>query len=324
MNFTNRQKEKLKQSAQRTCFAASLLFSGQAMANTCTVAFEQQQFNLDAQTVVEVSTDCDYRSVAPPPQNPPPPPPPSSGNYSTWFDGSTPSGSMVDRVQVRVNDAGDPANVGSGDFTVAAWLKPTSVNDNSQSPSYGYEDDFYYGNIWFDRTTHGGPGFGSSLDQGRVVFNVRSDQGKWQMRGETDLRDGQWHHVALVREGTALYIFVDGIVEAYSDWPAVGDFSTPEESTPWPNSDPYMVIGEEKHGYDTPPYDGGVFDLCIASSALYTADFTPPTAAQTGCDALQWMLDDQNGATDLSGNGNDGMTTQSPEGYPQVNYDAPF
>lgn len=42
--------------------------------------------------------------------------------------------------------------------------------------------------------------------------------------GRTDLRDGQWHHLAATFDGTALRLYVDGVLEA--ERPAEADFNT--------------------------------------------------------------------------------------------------
>lgn len=293
-------------------------------ANTCTIAFESNRFELAAATPVEVSTDCTTTFVDPPEPEPEPEPtpPPLANAYATFFDGSS---GLQGRVQLQANGWSNPANFGAGDFTITVWMKAENSNQGRGVQSGPYKD-FYRGNIWLDKSTHRtssdpyAPGIGSSLDRGRVVFYIRGDGHQYQLIGNTDVRDGEYHHIALVRDDTRLSIYIDGRLDASVNGVASGNYQL-RSSFNYPN-DPYLVLGQEKHGFNTPAFTGGLYDFCIASRALYTTPFTPGPAA--GCDALHWRLDQASGAVDLTGQGNDGALVRNNDGYPQLIQDAPF
>ncbi len=298
-----------------------------AHANSCTVAFGQQTFTLQPQTTVQVSTDCNLQTVSPPVT---PPPPPNTSAGSTWFNGNVNSeGLFLDRVQTAVNNRANPANVGAGDFTLEIWLKPTLDNQHSNRVSEGTSSNWYNGNIWLDRSTFGEEGWGGALDNGRVVFAVRDEwRQKYNLIGGTDLRDGAWHFVQLVRRGNTLSIYVDGQLEdsaAYAS--AAGSLQMPETfSRNYPNSNPYHVLGAEKHDYDAvryPGYWGGMYDMRLSNVARDPGVPTGPMTTDSNT-VMHWRLDDVSGGTDLTGNGNDGTFRTSAQGYPQIIGDAPF
>jgi hypothetical protein len=109
---------------------------------------------------------------------------------------------------LSVSDS-DDLNVGTGDFTLECWIKPESGGAGG------------YGGI-----------FGSYAYSANMVQLQMSNTGTLRFvnpssitaAGSTDMRDGQWHHIAMCRSGTTLRGFVDGVQEistSYSssiDW----------------------------------------------------------------------------------------------------------
>jgi hypothetical protein len=93
--------------------------------------------------------------------------------------------------------------------------------------------------------------------------------------------DGVWHHVAVTRNTTSgeLALYVDGVQDAVGTGPT-GDISYRNgRPTDFPNSDPYLVIGAEKHdaASEFPSYRGMIDEFRVSGVIRYTADFTPPT-----------------------------------------------
>ena len=83
------------------------------------------------------------------------------------------------------------------------------------------------------------------------------------------VRDGAWHHIAVVRNGSAWTIYVDGVSRATATWAGtIADIS----------GGPY--IGRDQfYGRD---YTGYMTDLrVLKGTAQYTAAFTPPSAPLT-------------------------------------------
>ena len=89
--------------------------------------------------------------------------------------------------------------------------------------------------------------------------------------GNTNLCDSEWHHVAVTRSGTTIRIFVDGIQDGAAT-----------NSTDWGTQNsgsPRVHIGAQN---GTGWYDGILSNYRIVKgTALYTSNFTPPTAALT-------------------------------------------
>jgi hypothetical protein len=92
------------------------------------------------------------------------------------------------------------------------------------------------------------------------------------------VRDGAWHHIAVVRNGSAWTIYVDGVSRATATWAGtIADIS----------GGPY--IGRDQfYGRD---YTGYMTDLrVLKGTAQYTAAFTPPSAPLTAITNTSLLL----------------------------------
>jgi hypothetical protein len=109
------------------------------------------------------------------------------------------------------------------------------------------------------------------------------------MCGTSRVDDDRWHHVAVTRSvGTgAVTLFVDGRPEAQTASGPTGDVSYPDGAQPEPScdggqpctrSDPFLVIGAEKHdaGAEYPSFRGLVDELRLSRVLRYTGQFVPP------------------------------------------------
>ncbi len=199
----------------------------------------------------------------------------------------------IDRVKIPIDDPyddadqGPPADIGATDFTIEFWVAPTM--SNAAGPIDCRRFNWIYGNIVFDRDIYGAPpGFGISLAAGRVTFGLNTEAGEQTICGETDIRDGAWHHVAVQRtlDSGLLEIYVDGRLEASGAGPT-GDASYPNERFPLDycdgpcvNSDPFIVLGAEKHDFGpaAPSYAGGFDELRLSTVRRYDGPFEPPAA----------------------------------------------
>ena len=168
------------------------------------------------------------------------------------------SENQADRVIIEVDDPsndakGPPADVGEGDFTIELWLKADA--NNLQPDVECKEYDFVLGNIIVDRDRYNqGQAFGLSLTGGKATFSAQTAN-YWSntVCGTTDLRDSKWHHVAIQRKARSgeLSIVIDGKVEARAEGPS-GNIAYPDsgrcdDMSICSKSDPYLVIGAEKH-----------------------------------------------------------------------------
>ena len=303
----------------------------QARANACTVLppGETNPLTFPTQSTVEVSTDCNTVFVAPPPPPEPDPEPGETDGQSTWFSAGiddTYNNNVIEHVD-RVDGfvRGTQADFGDGSFKLSVWLNATTANTGTTGGHWSN------GNIWFDKSGHGSQGMGMNLRDGRINLHLR-DNWTQEIRnnGGTDIRGAGWVYVVLQRIGNdSITLYVNGNQEfqdTYYVSALGGDFSLRDDVSSWVNSDPYLVLGEEKHGYETRDYDGGMFDFCVSSDET-PYDGSIPTAPKGlgECDILHWPLDGRE-AEDISGNASPVNGTYRYDGgvTPSLNVDSPF
>lgn len=217
----------------------------------------------------------------------------ANGNYALRF-GGTGRGDL-DRVKIPVDDPGGArtfaADVGATDMTVEFQMR-ARPGDNSAGPvECGTKDAWIYGNILLDRDRFNqGRKFGLSVADGRVVFGLTGADGAVTSLCSTSrVDDDRWHHVAVTRAVAtgAISLFVDGRPEARTPTGPAGDVSYPDAAEPAAScdggrpctrSDPFLVIGAEKHdaGAEYPSFRGLVDELRLSTTVRYTDAFAPP------------------------------------------------
>lgn len=188
----------------------------------------------------------------------------------------------IDRVKIAIDAPHRPVDV-NDDFTIEFWMK-ASLTDNGgtvdcSSTSGG--DRWITGNTIVDRDIFGAGDFGDygiSLSQGRIVFGVEAGPDSITLCGTTNAANGVWRHIAVTRQRSTgqMQIFVDGIRQAVGNG-GKGDVSYRDgRMTSYPNSDPFLVIGAEKHdaGPAYPSYNGLIDEVRVSKIVRYTANFT--------------------------------------------------
>jgi hypothetical protein len=186
----------------------------------------------------------------------------------------------IDRVKIGIDAPATPADV-AGDFTLEWWMKALPGENSSPACTPG-ADNWITGNTMFDRDIYG-PGdfgdYGISLRGGRLAFGVADSSSAAGICGATNVANGVWHHVAVTRASSgAMRIYVDGVLDGSGSGPS-GDISYNDgRSTSYPASDPYLVIGAEKHdaGPAYPSYRGWIDEVRLSDTIRYTSSFTPP------------------------------------------------
>jgi len=144
-------------------------------------------------------------------------------------------------------------NNGTDDFTYEAWVYPTeSGKDN---PAFIYTSSLIH--IAGLYNTAGGTNaiFGASSRPGSGNYVLYAP----------DITLNTWHHIAWVKSGSSLKIYVDGVNQTLTD---TGSFSGTQS-----NNVSYIgttVSNEYFEGYISNA-------RVIGGTALYTANFTPPT-----------------------------------------------
>lgn len=249
--------------------------------------------------------------AAPPDQPAHPGAEPASAGYALQFYGN--GVNDIDRVKVRI-DPHTPADVG-GDVTIEFWMKTTASGGTCAPGTSG--DGWISGRTIIDRDVYGGGDYGDygiALANGRICFGVAQGASGRTIYGSTNVANGQWRHIAVTRRASdgQMRIFVDGQPDVSGTGPT-GDISYRDgRSTAYPNSDPFLVFGAEKHdaGSAYPSYSGLLDDIRISNVVRYTGAFTRPTAphAVDGSTVALYRFDEGSGATisDATGGGSPG------------------
>ena len=204
----------------------------------------------------------------------------------------------IDRVKIRVDDPatstpGPPVDVGETDFTIEFWMNGLTA-DNPRPAVSCNNNGWIFGNIILDRDRYNQDrSFGLSLGAGLLAYGVTGQGGAaMTICGTTGVLDGQWHHVAIQRRRSDgwMWLFVDGALQVQVDGPD-GDISYPDAGVPMNfcgpsgnascvNSDPFLVIGAEKHdaGAQFGPYRGLFDELHVSRVLRYgSSNFVRPT-----------------------------------------------
>lgn len=162
------------------------------------------------------------------------------GTGSMYFDGSG------DYLSV---DTSTGFAFGTGDFTIECWVYPTTAQTTDM--------------FWVSAAGSGGLFFGThngGIGWGRAAV-------AWDYSSGVYLTLNVWSHVALVRNGTSMGVYVNGTI--------AGTLQT--NSTSYDISTTSLNIGSQGANYY---FTGYLDDVRITKGiARYTSVFTPPTAA---------------------------------------------
>ena len=176
---------------------------------------------------------------------------------SLHFDGS---GDYVTAPSNAVFD------FGTGDYTIESWINIPDVTSTWQAfISRGY-------------TTTGGWRLYKNSGNSDLRFYYTGTS--YISATSTGLVDNTWHHIAVVRSSGTITIYVDGVSKGSGS-----DGSTSN------NPGSYAIeIGSGVHS-STFPITGYMSDVRIVKgTAVYTADFTPPTTPLTAITGTSLLL----------------------------------
>ncbi len=279
----------------------------------------------------------------------------SAGSYSLSF-GGTGTG-YNDRVEIPVinnpllpfdsiTNPGNSINIGATGFTIEFWMKvPTGVTNTPVGGGNGW----IWGNIIIDRDIYGDypDDFGISLYNGNIRFGTGSnvDTNTIQTSG-VNVADGQWHHIAVVRESSGqARIYIDGTQRASGnvqggDISYKNNYNSGLQTGPCNrNMNPYLVFGAEKHDYfwcaesdvtkaKNNAYNGLLDDVRISNTVRYSSNFTRPTAPhQIDANTVgMFRFDEGSGniATNSANSVNGEIRRASPSAFPTFSTDTPF
>ena len=175
------------------------------------------------------------------------------GYYSAYFDGTddylnTPSSSAL--------------SFGTGDFTIEGWFYPTSGTNNG---------------LFQQSDTAGGLKTSSGTSVAMNIYTSNSISvyvnGTPQSTGTNKLPFNVWTHLALVRYSGVTKLYINGVLET-----SLGTAGSMTDTANY--SGTYIAVG----GYYSTSYlwNGSISNFRIVKgTAVYTSNFTPPTAPLT-------------------------------------------
>ena len=213
---------------------------------------------------------------------------------NTYFDnGSTPPTATQFTVHTsnRVNASGSEyiAYVFAGGASTAATARSiehdgSSYFQTSASTDFEFTGDFTF-ECWFNPDSVSGKkgifNLGISGQQGGFeVYTNGSDVGVdnvdgQKFRTDVNLTRDQWYHIAFVRSGSAIKLYLNGTyVNGYTDSSDYGVNSGGNRS--------YFMMGTGYNGGVEHYFDGHISNVRVLNgTALYTSSFRPPTEPLT-------------------------------------------
>jgi len=215
-----------------------------------------------------------------------------TGTYTASTSGS---GSVLFSGAQYIATA-DTTNVGSGNFTVEGWFY---FNSFGGSPVLV---DTYNGtstNSW-------------------NIYGTTSNHFAWfsgagtSFTGSATLSTGTWYHLAAVRSGTTIKTYVNGVQDG-----------TVTDATNY-NATGALWIGAQRNAGPQEYFSGYASNVrIIVGTAVYTANFTPPTAPLTAISGTQYLLSTVSGSPLADGSGNNYNPTVA-SAVPTWNQLSPF
>ncbi len=217
------------------------------------------------------------------------------GGTSALFDGTG--------DYLNVGETSDFA-FGTGNFTVECWIRNSKSSSTRKSGIISKRN--------YDNINSGGWGIYLTTDDGKIGWEQLFSGGA-SYEISTTISANTWYHMAVVRSGTSMNIYIDGTSRA--SW---------TDSTNYTNTNP-LKIGtfwdstQNNTPTDSVAWQGWIDEVRISNTARYTTTFTPSTtpfvndtntlllAHMDGTDAVQVFIDDNGtgrSAKGISTNGN--------------------
>ena len=201
----------------------------------------------------------------------------SSNSYATYgsayFDGTG------DYLTVPDNAA---FAFGTGNFTAEAWVYITNIANSpwiiGQWEASANSDT----NSSWQIATAG------SKFTGYMAYNNSISQ--LAITGTSTILNNTWYHVALVRNGTTAYLYVNGVQEGSSA--SVASYSLNNSTLP-------ISIGQRTGG--TQYMNGYIADVRVTNAAAYTTAFAPPTQPLSATANTQLLTLQYNGGANTYG-----------------------
>ena len=188
----------------------------------------------------------------------------SSSNHTVTFNGN----SQISTAQSKFGGSGlyldgtgdyltiptnTSFNLGNANFTIECWIKTSTTSGGVLNRSNGGAASNSSFVLWID--ANGNAGIYLTENTGWDSSNVNT----------TVVTDNVWHHVAGVRNGSSLRMYVDGVSSSSTTF-----------SGTVPDSTRVFEVGAQDTAYFNGYIDQARFTQGVAR---YTSTFTPPTTA---------------------------------------------
>ena len=150
---------------------------------------------------------------------------------------------------------------GTGDWTISAWIKTTQAGteDENKGTIYANGGDQTDG-IRYTLATN-------EVTSGMITLTTDDNITKVQATGNTVVNDNVWHHVAGIRNGTQLLVYVDGALDGTGTLPAGYDLSGTTQHNAY-----IGVITDNRDGTLIKYFTGLIDDVQIYNYALSDTD----------------------------------------------------
>ena len=151
---------------------------------------------------------------------------------------------------------------GTGDFTIEMWVNPTDQGSGSFAQMF---------ELWDSSSDRMYLRIERQSSQNVYKFVV-SGSDNFDVESDSAPDYGNWQHLAVVRNGTSITMYVDGT--AQTDSVTISSSA----SYSWPSRNLKIAKGNSSIG-SSADYEGYIFDYRITKgTARYTANFTAPSA----------------------------------------------
>ena len=150
----------------------------------------------------------------------------------------------------------------SGDFTIECWLNFSSYASSGAN----------------SRVFCMKPG-GNTADNLQLIVGISSPAvagsvsvwtNAYICHGSTVVSDGSWHHIVVTRESGTVKLYIDGALDGSGSNSTTFDFSG------------HKIGTRDETADATSKYSGSIADFrTVVGTAVYTSNFTPPTAPLT-------------------------------------------
>jgi len=207
---------------------------------------------------------------------------------------STLSGQFVESLNLILSlDSGTISNGGSLQFFQNQYLTISS-------------DDFRFGTndftieLWFNYTSNGDiqgliTNYYTPLDvgvrlyidySGNLTGLIYQDPYFGYVIHENTVTQNEWHHAAVVRQGTTFSVFLDGVQNSVTS--GVADINISQNST--------LQIGKSFNNLESQKFLGKITNVRVSNTAVYTQNFTPSTEQfqSNGSTTLLLLVLDEN------------------------------